>query len=262
MTINLLPINYPPTANISGLQLSNDAATPNTVIDVAAGSCSDSTGVFLMTLPTASTISATVNGLNGLDTGSLAASKIYNVFVISDETGFQPTGLILSLAAAPALPSSSAPGGYNIYRRIGRVTTDGSSHFVVFYQTGNGVARSMVYDSPISVTVPSSGAPTTFAAVDLSAAVPAVVNSIAILNASYNPATASTNRANLRPTGSAVAFGSAPVIIGGSANGVAQLFPSFTMPVGVASAKAEIDAQVSNGSDVLGLKVAGYIDQL
>ena len=50
----------------NGLGLSNDATTPNTKLDVAPGSCLDSTGTFQLTLSSAVVINAAANGLNGL----------------------------------------------------------------------------------------------------------------------------------------------------------------------------------------------------
>src|SRR6266568_7546379 len=82
----------------------NISRASSTTLLIAAGQCRDSTNVFDMFLPSATTINAAVNGLNGLDTGSLIATKMYYVYVIADPSGFKPTGCLMSLSASPVLP--------------------------------------------------------------------------------------------------------------------------------------------------------------
>ena len=67
---------------INGLGISNDATTPLTVLDVAPGSCLDSTGTYQLNSNSSITINAAVNGLNGLDTGTFAQAKVYAVYVV------------------------------------------------------------------------------------------------------------------------------------------------------------------------------------
>src|ERR1700677_945020 len=110
---------------INGLGISNDATTPNTLLDVAAGSCLDVTGSFQLSTNTSMKLNSAINGLNGLDTGAIAGGKLYAVYVVWDPVSFQPTGIMLSLSyTLPLLPF-----GYNGYLLIGYVATDGSKNF-------------------------------------------------------------------------------------------------------------------------------------
>src|SRR6185503_13914885 len=165
---NYVPIINDPFLYMTGFQIANDATTPNTKLDVGAGQCRDSTDSFDIILNSSVVINAAANGINGLDTGSLGASKVYAVHVISDPTGANVSGCMVSLSAtAPLLPF-----GYGSFRVIGYVTTDSSSHFLKGYWTaGNTGVRSFVYDAPIATAV-TAGAATSYTAVDLSTFVP------------------------------------------------------------------------------------------
>ena len=115
---------------LAGLGLSNDATTPNTKLDVAAGVCTDGTNVQMLSV-TAPSIDCTTVGANGLDTGSLASNTWYHAFAIGKTDG--ATALLASMSAtSPALPS-----GYTLKRRIGSFKTDGSAHILGFIQKGD-----------------------------------------------------------------------------------------------------------------------------
>lgn len=118
-----------PRGYIDGLALSNNGGTPNSKIDVAAGSCRDSSNTVNIS-PIAGTIDCGATGANGLDTGSLGASTWYHAFAISKADG--TTALLASTSpSAPTMPS-----GYLYKRRIGSFKTDGSSHIITFTQVG------------------------------------------------------------------------------------------------------------------------------
>src|ERR1017187_7520789 len=85
--------------DINGLNVSNDATTPNTVLNISAGQARDSNNVIDMLLgnwlnqgnPATTANSLTllnlaVTGANGLDTGVLAASTNYYVYIIGDSS--------------------------------------------------------------------------------------------------------------------------------------------------------------------------------
>ena len=148
-----------------GMQLANDATTPTTIIDIQPGQCRDSTnqldinlGNYLgfgqpqTTANTVTKLNAAVNGANGLDTGSLAVSTWYYVYVIADPTGFKTTATIIS-KNTPAAGGPLMPFGYGIYRRIGQVLTDGSSHILAFWQAGDQATRQYMWDAQISISI-------------------------------------------------------------------------------------------------------------
>lgn len=75
------------------------------------------------------TLDITTSGLNGLDTGSVAASTFYYIWIISDGTTFN--GLYSLSQTAPTMP-----GGYTYKILVGAVLTDGSSHIIRTMQNG------------------------------------------------------------------------------------------------------------------------------
>ncbi len=121
---------------LGGLTLSNDTTSPNTVIDISTGACAADDASLVMSLPafTKSLASAWAagSGNGGLDSGTVAASSWYHVFVI-ERTDTGVTDVLLSLSAtAPTLPAS-----YTKKRRIGSIKTDASAHILAFSQNGD-----------------------------------------------------------------------------------------------------------------------------
>lgn len=246
--IQQLPFLY-----VNGLNVS---VASNTTLTIATGQCRDSTNETDFTVASTLTVNAAVNGVNGLDTGTFAASTIYAVYVIGDSTLISDPACLMSLSAtAPVLPS-----GYDSFRRVGWAVSDGSIHFRTIYQIGTTSARICFYDTPVAVL--TAGAQiTTFLAIDLSAVVPTVNGIPVLLNSSFTPNTAG-NSASLRPTGSSVAANVAPVILTGVVAAQPQKFPTFRTLAKVAANKAEIDYVVTQNTDSLSLSVAGFEDYL
>lgn len=227
---NSVPIVNQPLLYVNGALISNNATTPNSKFDVSAGIMRDSTntydinlGNFLGMLPygtaNASTVcNCGVNGLNGLDTGSLGASKIYYVYVVGDAVSGNATGVIASLAAPSSGPLM--PFGYNVFRHIGYMFTDGSSHFLLGYNSGNGSSRQFKYDAYRATSV-TAGTSATYAAIDLSALVPPLDQTPVMfeINWTANAAADSFNMQGANSTGDAWTV-IAPVA-GGTAHTVA-----------------------------------------
>lgn len=170
MTVTAVPIINLSAKYMNGLGISNNATTPNTKLDVALGQCRDSTNVFDMVLLSGVTINAATNGVNGLDTGSFAASKVYAIYLISDPVNGNATGAMISLSAtAPTMPD-----GYSAFRVIGYAVSDGSTHFLKGYWTaGNVSLRTFTFDAFLATSV-TAGTSATYAAIDLSTKVPAI----------------------------------------------------------------------------------------
>ena len=171
----------------NGLGISNDATTPNSIVDIAPGSCLDSTGTFQMTLPAAIKISSLSNGLNGLDTGAVAASKVYAIYLISDPVTQQPTGAMISLSlTGPLMPFS-----YSAWSRIGYITTDSSKNFLLGYWSDNDSAlRYFAYDAPQASPI-TAGTSTSYANVNLITLVPNFNNILVNVQTNYTPNAAS-----------------------------------------------------------------------
>jgi hypothetical protein len=134
------PYNVPVLPNyLGGLTLSNDATTPNTVLDIAIGGASSDDNSALMVLAATGftkncNAAWSVGSGNGaLATGtSLAASTWYHVFLIERIDTLVVDVLISTSATAPTLPTS-----YTKKRRIGSIKTDSSSHILGFTQLGD-----------------------------------------------------------------------------------------------------------------------------
>lgn len=183
---------------VNGLVVSNNATTPNTKVDIALGQARDSTNVNDITLSASVTVNAATTGANGLDTGSLGNNKLYAVFVIGSSASQASTAGLLSLSGtAPALPAN-----YDMFRRIGWVLTDGSAHFVVFQQVGNGSQKTMWYGTAVATDI-VSGTSSTYAAVDMTTStynsVPAQATEVKFLAAIT--ANAAADKLYLQPTG-------------------------------------------------------------
>lgn len=140
-------------AFISGLTLST--AGSSATFSVAAGTAGSSAGA-LMNL--AASISKTTSawavgtGNGGLDTGAIANSTWYHVWLIKRvDTGVVDVLVSLS-ATAPTMPTN-----YTLKRRIGAMKTDGSAHWLGFLQIGS----QFIWSSNTSASVDINMNPTT-----------------------------------------------------------------------------------------------------
>lgn len=213
---SVIAYSQAPFLYINGMTISNNATTPNTKVDVSAGMARDSTDVFYINLGnyngflngniaanSVTTIDATVNGANGLDTGSLAASLVYKVYAIFDPINANPTACILSLALPSVGPLM--PTGYSAFRHIGYVMTGAGSTFLLSYNSGNNNARIFLYDAPHATSV-TAGTSATYAAINLSTMVPAVNNTPVLFQVNWtaNAAADTFNMQGVNQTGDAI----------------------------------------------------------
>jgi hypothetical protein len=215
---------------------------------VAIGSIVDSTGTYQMENNAPIVINAANPGYNGLDTGTFAASKVYAVFLISDQVTSNPIGAMLSLSyTAPVMPF-----GYNAFALIGFASTDGSTHFLKGYWTaGNTSSRQFFYDASQATAI-TAGAATSYTAIDLTAFVP-IVNNLPVWIASAFTPGAASRTLKLQPVN---ATGDA-VIITGQVTSVVVTSNSLVLAQ-IASSKPEISYIVSNAGDAAAINVAGY----
>lgn len=217
----------------------------NTTITMAAGAARDSTNVNDIVLSSSATINGAVIGANGIDVATIAASSMYNVFVIGDSTSNNDTAGLLSLSNTPSLPS-----GYDMYRNVGSVLSDGSSHFLLFWQSGAGQTRTIYYDVAISEL--SGGSSTTFAEIDLATSLPDAATQV-IFKATFTPDGA-TEIAEFLPYGSAAASGM--ITFGYGVAGAQQ--GMVTVPVRLKSGVPTVQYKVASG-DTLSLSTAGFV---
>ena len=186
-----IPGSRNPVGYVNGLTadwLSNTTLTLNT------GSCSDSLNEIDMTVATAITINGAINGATGLDTGSLAASTFYYVYVVGDSSSNNlPTAVISTSLTGPLMPY-----GYDCWRLVDAKVTDGSSHFRLSYTNGQYSAREFIYDTPLTVGSLTTG--TGYAAAPLTGIVAPIGSPDVCFSAVFTPS-AGGHIAYLRPTG-------------------------------------------------------------
>lgn len=247
--VQLSPVKTLPIPKMEDL---NVEWVDDTTLKVKAGRCWDATGTFGIILDEDITLYADRTGANALDTGTLAADKIYAVFVIASQGNRKIPATIFSLDYEnPYLPAD-----YDLCRRVGFWRTDGSVHFLKGRQVGNGARKLFKYDALINLL--TDGAATSFTAVDVSAAFPAVEGLEIGLKLSYTPNTAS-NDAYLIP------YGGEEVETTGISGVVAaqtQVAQINHIPISLDSGVPKIEYKVTESTDTLTIDADYYIDNL
>lgn len=239
-----IPIVNAGYLNVQGLQI---AIASTTTLTVQAGQARDSTNVNDIVISSAVTLNAAVNGVNGLDTGSLTTNTLYALYAVGDSTNNNHAGVVLSLnQSAPLLPV-----GYDMYRLIGYVRTDGSSLFLTGYWTGSANERTFVYDVPIATAI-TAGASATYAPVTLTTFVPAVQNVLARMEINWT-ANAAGDTLALQPFN---AVGDTLKYIAGVAGASAHTLVREYVQAQLSSGAPKINYKVSAGT--VALNVAGY----
>ena len=184
---------------ITGLTASMNGTTPTTDLVLLAGACSDSNNIIDMVVPSNIAISATYEGVNGIDSAAaLTASSIYYVYVIGSSNGFKsPQAILSKTATGPALPD-----GYDCWRMVDIKITGGASTFLLSYTNVTELGREFIYDAPVIVL--NGGTANTFTAVTLANVVPPIDGIDVRFIASITPvaSTGAGDTINLRPTGS------------------------------------------------------------
>jgi hypothetical protein len=143
-----------PRSYLAGLTLSNDGGTPNTILDISAGSCRDGTDATNIVLAafTKSTGGAWAagSGSNGMGAGlTIAVSTWYHVFAIIN-AGSADVYFDTDAGAA------NKPASTTAFRRIGSFKTDASAHILAFSQFGEEFLWGAVIQETSAATVPTS----------------------------------------------------------------------------------------------------------
>lgn len=211
MSYSAIPIVNEGLLYINGLVTS---VISNTTLGVSLGQCRDSTDVYDINLTSPVVIDAAVNGVNALDTGDLAVSTWYYIYVIFDFTNTNvPAALLSASATAPTIPF-----GYSAYRLIGYVKTDGSSNFLPCFVSGNNNARTFFWAN--AVTVLTGGIAGSYIDISIAAAVPTINAVPVVVNVALTPSAAGDAVTVGAP---AISATSASGSLSGSVNGVIQL---------------------------------------
>lgn len=198
-------------------------------------------------------LNSAVKGANGLDSGTLAASSNYLIYIIGDSRGYNQVAGLISLYsnANPIMPE-----GYDSFLLIGFVSTDSSTHFTAASVLNYKNARAF-YLSP-AVSVLSAGNATTFTGVDLNSAIALGTDTgvIAYLQANFTPATVG-DYYQLRPTGGGTGTSNLVTVTGIAAATPQTQYLQVLCGVN-GSSHTSIDYLVSSSSDALTLLVVGY----
>jgi len=249
MPVSSVQYGQNPWKYANGLKITNDGTTPDEIIDIAVGSMLDSTGVFQIDVDAVLSPDITAEGLNGLDTGTVAASTVYAVHLVCDPVTQQAVGAMFSLSSTAPL----MPFGYSAFALVGFVVTDGTSDILLgTWTAGNSSQRTFYFDAPIATAV-TAGNATSYTAVSLAAFVPAVQDTPVIVNYAFTPGAASRTL-KMTPGNGVGDF----VTITGQVTSVV-VSNNTVVPSKVTSSVPEIDYKVANSGDAVAINVAGYV---
>lgn len=160
---------------LSGLELST--AGSSATFGIAVGAANDTTNATLMVLASAYTKTTSAwavgTGNGALDTGTIAPSTWYHVWLIArSDTGVVDV-LVSTSVSAPTMPTN-----YDRKRRIGSMKTNGSSQWTKFTQSydtfiwqdsvNDGVSVGSGSRTSVTLTVPTGVVVTALARVNIS----------------------------------------------------------------------------------------------
>lgn len=258
---NFVPIVNLPYLSINDIKITNHATAPDTKLNVGPGLCRDQTNAFDINMgnaggvyggidaDTTTVLDVDVNGINGLDTGTLAASTLYHVYAVADFQTANTTGVIASLAVPTIGPLM--PAGYNLFRHIGYFVSDSSADILLAYIGGNNNSRVLVFDAPQATAI-TAGNATTYTDIVLTTLVPAIENTPVIITSAFTPGAASRTL-NMQPvntTGDAVT-------ITGQVTSVIVTTQSLIM-ARLETGAPKIAYKVANAGDAAAINVAGF----
>ena len=250
-------------------------------VALAAGSARDSTNTNDIVLEAPVVIDGAATGVaNGLDTGSLGNGLFYAVYVIASSTsvftssnqlagGPSPNPLGPLTVPAPANPFPVAgllslnsvqpalPRGYDMFRRVGWVKTDGAANLLEWYQYGSDQTRQYYWGQVIGAGAVVASA--TFDPVTLAGGVPPI-RSVVTLNVGFVQALA-TDSIQFLPFGVPPATVAGVVRLSQGVTGDDNLY-SVVVPAGLDGSNFPAVAVKLTVGAVAGIGVAGYVDYL
>jgi hypothetical protein len=246
-------INPTPMAGAQGLVIVNDSGTPNTKIDVTADQAvmiNPTGNVPIYATGISRVINCTTTGADGLDTGALANSTWYNIFLISN--GSSTVGLASLSATAPTMPS-----GYIYLVRVGAMRTDGSANFLRTRQSGSRAQYTITAGSnTTAMPTMTSGSAGLWTAVAVASFVPPTATQIK--GALFNTSPGNNTGGGVAPNNGYVAVGNAPVNF---INSTGTTFGSLMQPFDFVLESANIYYTSTSGS-ASALYALGWTDKV
>lgn len=239
-----------------GMNLVFNTGTTLLITDGAFRDSTNNDDIGVNTNGVGTILNFSINGFNGLDTGTLANTQFYQIFAIADPTGFNPPGFIASINSVPILPTN-----YGLYRRIGWIRTTAGPLLFNFTQIGSQTDKIYQWNNVIMGTASTPSG--TFTTLDLNYAVPPQICQINI-QLIINVAGAST-LVSIRPTGTTATGGNCPVEVSGIPTTTTIDYGNIEMICGLGTftgvQHAAVDYLVS-GSSTTQINIAGFTDAL
>lgn len=255
----LVPIVNAPNLYVNGLSYAaNIIGLGNgTSFTITPGAARDSTNTNDIISNNNITINTLVNGVNGLDTGTIATNSVYAVYIIGDSSDYHPTAGLVSLAPITTQFAPVMPSGYDLYRRIGVLltnTTTGTT-IVPMFQLGSGSTRS--YYLVATLPALTAGNATTFTPVTLQNIVPSFTgNEEVYFNLTYTSASAA-NTVDFN------AFGTSPNVSRSNGAASTTITPIWLMLRDSSEPQyPTFNYRTTSASDSVTLTLAGFKDYL
>lgn len=180
------------TASLPAQNLAIQRSTTSTIAITAQFLVVRNASTFTQLSGVSVSLSATVTGLGGLDTGAISSGTLYWLYVIYNPTT-ATAGAVFSINSG----SPTLPAGYTQYRRVGAAATASLTTFALFSQMGNvwsgNVAAVGFAPTPNALAVASSNFATSSTGQSL--AVPAASSAKEVFlaaTATYTSASSST----------------------------------------------------------------------
>ena len=176
--------DYCPRHHMSGLMVSNNGIDINHDITVGRGECADSTDTTKITLSSPMVKKIDANWSPGTNQGgfpsgiTLGPNVWYNVFAIMKDDYTVDIGFDVDSGASNLLADAS---GYNYYRRIGSVKTDGNFNISRFQMIEENGGVNYFWSSPIE-EVNVTTIPTVYTTINLN--IPSGINILPFLGVS------------------------------------------------------------------------------
>jgi hypothetical protein len=246
---------------LSNLIMANDATTPATVLDFAAGMCADATNSVYMQSSTPFTKNAGALWVAGSGNGGMAPSlglnpnTCYHCFIISNNVTANSS--TIDFYFDTSITAANKPANTNYFRRVGSMlTSSGAATWLPFVQNGDTV--NLKSAKRIQGTL--SGTPT-----NVTLTVPTGLPVTAILTVGLSPSGGVSGNANLfvynpNTNNPAAAFSGVALVRAVAPSEVTQMTAQAQVPTN-ASGQVRVNGAAGDVAATYFITTYGWIDQ-